>query len=112
MKPEIKKMWVDALRSGEYRQCRKRLKNGGSVPSFCCLGVLRELAPEDIRKEKNDNPETLSSSIMKWAGLKNCDPNIKPGEKGGMAYEGRATYLNDNLGYSFNQIADLIEENL
>ena len=41
MKPEIKKQWVQALRSGEYKQGRGQLKQGAT---FCCLGVLCDLA--------------------------------------------------------------------
>jgi hypothetical protein len=41
--------WVKALRSGKYRQCVRRIKNGGRVPSYCCLGVARELFPDAKR---------------------------------------------------------------
>jgi hypothetical protein len=37
-KSELKRVWVDALRSGEYEQCQETLHNltkGG----YCCLGV-------------------------------------------------------------------------
>lgn len=42
MKPEVKKVFLDALRSGEYEQGTGRLalvKDDGVV-SYCCLGVL------------------------------------------------------------------------
>lgn len=35
----IKKQWVEALRSGEYRQSSASLK---SLTGFCCLGVLED----------------------------------------------------------------------
>ena len=40
MKPELKKIWVKALRSGEYKQTKKRLcdRNG-----YCCLGVAYDV---------------------------------------------------------------------
>lgn len=44
MKPEIKKRWIEALRSGKYNQGRGYLCKDDS---FCCLGVLCELAMED-----------------------------------------------------------------
>ncbi len=43
MDPELKKKWVAALRSGEYKQGRNRLHRKVDN-SFCCLGVLCEVA--------------------------------------------------------------------
>jgi hypothetical protein len=37
MDAELKSRWVAALRSGEFKQTRGRLKMGNS---YCCLGVL------------------------------------------------------------------------
>lgn len=34
----VKKLWVDALRSGDYKQGKYVLRDIGN--SFCCLGVL------------------------------------------------------------------------
>jgi hypothetical protein len=50
MKPEIKSRWIERLRSGDYQQGRSYLRcddpeTGKST--FCCLGVLCELALED-----------------------------------------------------------------
>lgn len=39
LKSKIKKAWIKALRSGEYKQCRNKLKDG---ESYCCLGVLND----------------------------------------------------------------------
>lgn len=41
---EVIKMWVAALRSGEYEQARYQLNSG---KGFCCLGVLCDLAVKD-----------------------------------------------------------------
>lgn len=41
MNPDIKARWVAALRSGEYKQGRGRLRS--SANEFCCLGVLCNL---------------------------------------------------------------------
>lgn len=41
--------WVEALRSGEFAQCKRRLKRegDGDIPdSYCCLGVLLEHVDE------------------------------------------------------------------
>ena len=40
MKPEIKQKWINALRSGEYEQGRKSLRDRNK---YCCLGVLCDL---------------------------------------------------------------------
>lgn len=45
MNPEIKALWIEALRSGEYKQGRGCLKADYSGKAqYCCLGVLTELA--------------------------------------------------------------------
>lgn len=45
MKAELKKQWVDALRSGQYVQGREHLGQKTGVENnfnYCCLGVLCE----------------------------------------------------------------------
>lgn len=41
--PELKRKWVEALRSGKYPQGYTRLKTGDG--RYCCLGLLTELIP-------------------------------------------------------------------
>lgn len=45
MNPEIKKAWVDALRSGNYKQGDDEVlrEEHADGPAYCCLGVLAEL---------------------------------------------------------------------
>jgi hypothetical protein len=47
MNKRLKAKWIKALRSGEYNQttCRLVTTEVDGSRSFCCLGVLRELAP-------------------------------------------------------------------
>lgn len=40
MSPELKTRWLEALRSGEYKQGRAYLRKDDK---FCCLGVLCDL---------------------------------------------------------------------
>ena len=40
MIPAIKKRWIEALRSGKYKQADGRLHDG---KKFCCLGVLYDV---------------------------------------------------------------------
>ena len=46
MNQEIKAQWVQALRSGEYEQGKSALHiiSGDGKHTYCCLGVLCELA--------------------------------------------------------------------
>ena len=52
MKPVTKKDWIDALRSGEFKQCTgamaKRDPEAGTT-SYCCLGVLATIAGVGVR---------------------------------------------------------------
>ena len=43
--------WINALRSGEYKQGTERLQNGGL---YCCLGVACKVAEKDMVKVKYD----------------------------------------------------------
>lgn len=44
LRSDIKKSWLKALRSGNYEQCRKRLRHDDA---YCCLGVLCDLRNAD-----------------------------------------------------------------
>ena len=52
MKPEIAQRWVEALRSGEYKQglsvLRRIDESGNGQDSYCCLGVLCEIAVAEV----------------------------------------------------------------
>lgn len=112
MKKEIKELWVQALRSGEYNQSFCSLNNG---IGYCCLGVLCDLAVKDGVGEWRSNGNMafyygtgihesklwLSGQVLEWAGIKEPDPNVH-GEK--------LSTWNDKTRLSFAEIADLIEE--
>jgi hypothetical protein len=40
--PELKQRWLDALRSGKYKQGKGALRTGKD--HFCCLGVLCDIS--------------------------------------------------------------------
>ena len=48
MQPEAKAKWLEALRSGQFRQTTGTMKRchpkGPELYAYCCLGVLREVA--------------------------------------------------------------------
>lgn len=87
----LKTKWVEALRSGDYKQTQGRLLHEGA---YCCLGVLCKLQGADVvtLPQTLCPPETLSGglSLMQMHGL---------AEK------------NDS-GLSFDQIAAFIEKKL
>lgn len=94
MKPEIKKRWIEALRSGKYNQGKGYLCKDDS---YCCLGVLCELAVEDgaisrpaPRRVRSGSSQVggvvaygaLGSDYMppaevyEWAGVGSCELGI------------------------------------
>ena len=120
MKPEVKKKWIDALRSGEYTQGRHMLQS--EVGTFCTLGVLIDLAVQDgvcswgdtkdrdneiINGDTSKYYEKLPDYVADWAGLDSTNPNIYID---GTYYD--ITWLNDIRKYQFDRIANLIEEQL
>ena len=100
MNKQYKKLWLEALRSGKYKQTTGQLGyNGG----FCCLGVLCEVT--EMPYEHQDT--CLPKNIMSAAGLQSDDPQLN--------YDGKVislSHLNDDENLTFAQIADLIEEQL
>lgn len=116
MDARVKKIWVDALRSGEYSQGQHRLRTDDN---FCCLGVLCEL-------HSKENPDgqwyrkhtyycgdrgafydgrVLPIPVQTWAGLDGPDPYLD------LNSLTRASAFNDS-GLDFNKMADLIEKML
>lgn len=120
MKKEIQDRWVLALRSGEYRQGRDALNKNGK---FCCLGVLCDLFSEERPGDveiledfggsvtydgRDDFPPT---AVQEWAGLSNESGYFvliyaEAGDTIGTGFT--LADLNDE-GFTFNEIADLIE---
>jgi hypothetical protein len=108
MKKADRDRWVEALRSGRYRQTTGVLRSLGG--KFCCLGVAADvLIPEPWEHdpartlgytfEGNDDPHVLLAATRGRIGLKREDHDTLAG-------------LNDNRGWSFKQIADWIESNV
>lgn len=113
MDPKIKQQWVAALRSGEYKQgagALHRFSEAGDT--YCCLGVLCDLAVKAsvCRRYMDEdgiyhyghashNDTYLDSSIVEWSGLDGYNPKV----------EGRRLAELNDKGFTFDQIADLIE---
>lgn len=116
---DVIRKWVDALRSGEYRQGDGGLRDEND--KFCCLGVLCDLAEKEKVIEEpslscsnyyyaygdEDNDVTLPYEVRSWSGLEDCDPTlIDPTHENDEGYSAAA--LNDD-GKTFAELADLIE---
>lgn len=83
-------IWIDALRSGKYKQGHGMLRTETSEGvEFCCLGVAQELF--DLKHSSPDyvTPEWLKTAIQV-----------------------ELAYLNDDRNDSFSEIADHIEQKI
>lgn len=114
MNKRIKKLWVDALRSGEYKQAKSKLRKGSY---FCCLGVLCNIHaqehPEIAAKQLSSNfymgnSDLLPPAVIKWAKLQSVDGGCV--KVNGISHS--LTVLNDSGKANFDKLADLIEEQL
>lgn len=116
MKKKIADRWVRALRSGKFKQTTGNLEQDGMN---CCLGVLCRLAEKSgVIKSKActysdkvffgtegeiNHSGALPEAVMQWAGMKSVEGDRK-NRKNLVEY-------NDDLGYKFPKIADIIEKN-
>jgi hypothetical protein len=111
MRKDIADMWVDALRSGEYAQTKELLRDD---EGYCCLGVLCDLHRRRTGEgdwagsayRVDDRPEqwsetVLPNPVMEWAYVRSDPTDVNSGEF--------FTQLNDDKGYTFDQLADIIE---
>ncbi len=109
MNPEIKAAWLEALRSGRYKQGRGSLRENDE---YCCLGVLCDIVPkaEWNGDEVCYGPEheygILPTTLATELGIDE-DPRVIIDEE-----ETSLSAVNDCGSYDFTQIADLIEEQL
>src|SRR5689334_10863112 len=121
MNKRVKRLWVKALRSGEYRQAKKflRTKANGEI-RYCCLGVLCEIYRQETQdgswgdstnkawfqvSDGGDDAE-LPVAVMEWAEIDDPDPQL-----GVSSNAPTAAKLNDR-GETFEYIADRIEKHL
>lgn len=106
MNKRVKTKWVKALRSGNYRQGRGRLREDGR---FCCLGVLCDVSklgrwpsavhePSYVTRRGIPCDAFLPVEVSEWAGVNRIA-------------QGYLVNLNDG-GNAFNEIANYIEAEL
>lgn len=113
LKPYAKKLWVDALRSGNYAQvCDRMIADDEQIGSkkckgMCVMGVLADVAMRDSglpmnyltwREFARGNEEPTNRTLQ-WAGL-DISTMVKMIDE------------NDKRVKTFDQFAQYIEENL
>jgi len=101
------KLWLKALRSGEFRQAQNQLRDDRK---FCCLGVACEVFRrttglgrwragvfiiDDFRESS-----TLPGPVQIWLGIRKTNPLLE--------YPDTAASLNDS-GVPFSEIANSLE---
>jgi len=104
---EALELWADTLESGKYRQAQGQLrettvdKSGHTRRSFCCLGVLCDLARKDGGPQWDQYDQYgmesgfLPKDIAKYTGVNRTIQN-------------KLIKLNDDTGASFKKIAKYI----
>jgi hypothetical protein len=125
MHPQVKSIWLAALRSGYYSQGREVLRR---QEKYCCFGVLCDLYDSSFWK-KEEEPSSSKhgdysyvlftgmmlrsrtrlfyppSEVLEWAGMSiSRENNTKQIET--------LVRMNDKDNVDFNMIADYIEANL
>lgn len=104
MNPQVKRDWIAALRSGDYKQGRHVLRRGSQ---FCCLGVLCNLhaqAHPEIAAKQTDPGMYMGKSqmppneVLEWAGLS--------------LYDARQLASKNDFGQTFDSISYFIDARL
>jgi hypothetical protein len=139
MKADIKALWLEALRSGEYAQTTGMLRRAQDEPEddakagFCCLGVLCDLAekagvtkfqPNEVRVGMYGYETTISGG---YANKDDEDTYYRDNEMlpeyvqewAGLNASNPEVWhnesmtalaeLNDDAGLNFSEIADAID---
>ncbi len=126
------KKWVEELKSGKWNQTIGRLcRDTKQGEAYCCLGVACEVAIAngvEIEKKKEplsadetlggvrsivyygEDASSLPTEVQRWLGLKNPNGGFytEYTDKDGYKISGLIG-ANDEMRYTFTQIADLIE---
>lgn len=129
MKQDTKQLWINALRSGNFPQGKNVLayEVPDGITYYCCMGVFCEILPYVERtvpiKERSfsniaymatGDEETVT--VLPWIvvdkeELDTNNPTLEYAGKDRYGYTSRRislAELNDS-GFTFNQIADMIE---
>lgn len=105
------KTWIAALRSGKYKQGKAKLCtiDADGNKCYCCLGVANDVLELGILQTS-----AYLYNAYKELGLKDYDGefiNINMLHPSRAGFVSSLAELNDSLNYTFEQIADYIEQN-
>ena len=110
---EARKLWINALRSGRFKQTVGYLKTS---EGYCCLGVACELYQEVVggltvnynannnRYTFNDSAAILPKVVREWLGL-----TEDTGEYVTRSGNGTSLTEQNDSGLNFDTIANIIE---
>lgn len=137
LKPAVKELWLQALRSGDYKQGHGKLKTrayGGTV-EHCCLGVLCDLAAQQgvvpfryaavsievvgceglWRFGQQEDHLLLPKEVTQWAFESDIERDNWLNRNPLVVHQKQAiglSELNDTRHLPFTEIADVIEAQL
>lgn len=97
MKPEVKEAWLNALRSGEYEQgegALHKIEEDGP-DTFCCLGVLCELAFKAGAVERFETDTYAGANYAYGYDTRYPSDAMPPQEVVDWAFEGPAGAASD-----------------
>lgn len=105
---QARKLWVEALRSGEYEQWRGGMRN--HTGGHCCLDVARIACEkaEGLQFPLDNLSDAHLSSfplVRVWLGLRTETGDYYPHDKDGVT----CLASQNDLGKPFPEIADIIE---
>src|SRR3954468_6246696 len=100
----IKQKWVEALRSGEYKQTQNYLKD---PTGYCCLGVLAEVCGMKIISGDTEESSNYFNAIEIDGKGKDYQPLRDL--IGNEAEVQNLIDMNDSDDYNFNEIANYVE---
>ena len=99
--PRAKAAWIAALISGEYEQTDSLLYFQGK---YCCMGVLCKIRGWSNKKMKGQEfPYQVSNELNK---------TFEARTRYNISIQGGFGILNDDDGYTFADIAEVIDHNL
>ena len=104
--PEDKKLWLDALRNGDFQQGNGALaEKRGNTIYYCCLGVLCEI--KQVQKVDTGSTSNIrygtSMDESSASYLPDYMESVLPTE-----YQKALAQMND-AGFTFEEIAQVIE---
>lgn len=116
MKAELKRRWVEALRSGKYKQVNSTLRSGHGYPGeerrYCCLGVLCDIVDPNGWTDWQSRNHPLAddgNSYIRTSALREL--GLIGRENGGYSQR-KLAKLNDEGGMDFIAIADIIDKHI